>query len=129
MSIETSHLDHLVMTVADIEKTCDFYKKVMGMKVITFKGTRKALHFGQQKINLHQAGKEFEPKALVPMPGSLDLCFIVSTPIDKVINHLGLLNIVVEEGPIERTGSQGPIMSVYIRDLDGNLIELSNQLK
>lgn len=126
--MKISHLDHLVLTVADIENTCNFYQKVLGFEVITFKGDRKALKFGHQKINLHQLGNEFEPKALQPTPGSADLCFISDTPISEVVGHLNQLNIQIEEGPVERTGAMHPILSVYIRDPDQNLIEISNIL-
>lgn len=126
--MKISHLDHLVLTVADIENTCNFYQTVLGFEVITFKGDRKALKFGHQKINLHQLGKEFEPKALQPTPGSADLCFISDTPISEVVGHLNQLNIQIEEGPVERTDAMHPILSVYIRDPDQNLIEISNIL-
>jgi catechol 2,3-dioxygenase-like lactoylglutathione lyase family enzyme len=124
MKIE--RLDHLVLTVADITKTCEFYEKVLGMETVTFGAGRKALSFGQQKINLHQAGMEFEPKAVRPTPGSGDLCFITSTPVAVVIEHLKKAGVAIEEGPVPRTGATGPIQSVYFRDPDGNLIEVSN---
>ncbi|MGK9167370.1 VOC family protein [Inquilinus limosus] len=130
--IRIDHLDHLVLTVASIERTCDFYTSALGMTVETFgpntpEGSRrKALRFGDQKINLHQAGREFEPKALRPTPGSADLCFIAATPLDEVIAHLQGLGIAIEEGPVPRTGATGPIRSVYLRDPDENLIEISN---
>lgn len=126
--MKISHLDHLVLTVADIENTCNFYQTVLGFEVITFKGDRKALKFGHQKINLHQLGNEFEPKALHPTSGSADLCFISDTPISEVVGYLNQLNIQIEEGPVERTGAMHPILSVYIRDPDQNLIEISNIL-
>jgi len=126
--MKISHLDHLVLTVADIENTCNFYQTVLGFEVITFKGDRKALKFGHQKINLHQLGNEFEPKALHPTSGSADLCFISDTSISEVVTHLNQLNIQIEEGPVERTGAMHPILSVYIRDPDQNLIEISNML-
>lgn len=126
--MKISHLDHLVLTVADIENTCNFYQTVLGFEVITFKGDRKALKFGHQKINLHQLGNEFEPKALHPTSGSADLCFISDTSISEVVTHLNQLNIQIEEGPVERTGAMHPILSVYIRDPDQNLIEISNNL-
>lgn len=126
--MKISHLDHLVLTVSNIESTCHFYQTVLGFAVITFKGNRKALKFGNQKINLHHQGNEFEPKALQPTPGSADLCFISDTPISEVVAHLNQLNIQIEEGPIERTGAMHPILSVYIRDPDQNLIEISNIL-
>lgn len=119
-------LDHLVLTVADIERTCDFYSRVLGFEVVTFGAGRKALAFGRQKINLHQAGREFEPKALAPTPGSADLCLIASTPLEDVIRELEAAGIAIEEGPVQRTGATGPIRSVYVRDPDGNLIEISN---
>ena len=121
-----SQLDHLVLTVQNIDNTCDFYSRVLGMKVVTFGEGRKALHFGQQKINLHEVGKEFEPKAKSPIPGSADLCFITDFPMSDVILHLMRQDIPIEDGPVIRTGAQGPITSVYIRDLDYNLIEISN---
>lgn len=119
-------LDHLVLTVTNIEKTCDFYSRVLGMNVVTFKEGRKALHFGQQKINLHEAGKEFEPKAKTPMPGTADLCFITDVPMPDIISHLEHCKVTIEEGPVTRTGALGAITSIYVRDPDGNLIELSN---
>ncbi|WP_111895349.1 VOC family protein [Acinetobacter sp. MB5] len=123
-----SHLDHLVLTVADIEATCSFYQKALGFEIISFGNNRKALKFGQQKINLHQAGNEFEPKAENPTKGSADLCFIAHDPLEKVIEHLNNLHIQISEGPIQRTGAVGNILSVYIRDPDLNLIEISNYL-
>ncbi|KJH54946.1 VOC family protein [Acinetobacter calcoaceticus] len=126
--MKISHLDHLILTVADIENICNFYQTVLGFEVITFKGDRKALKFGHQKINLHQLGNEFEPKALHPTSGSADLCFISDTPISEVVAHLNQLNIQIEESPVERTGAMHPILSVYIRDPDQNLIEISNIL-
>ena len=129
--IRIDHLDHLVLTVASIERTCDFYVRALGMAVETFgpntpEGRRKALRFGDQKINLHQAGREFEPKALRPTPGSADLCFIAATPLAEVVAHLERLGIAIEEGPVDRTGATGPIRSVYLRDPDANLIEIAN---
>lgn len=121
-------LDHLVLTVADIPATCDFYAKVLGMRVVTFRGNRQALQFGQQKINLHQQDRTFEPKARSPQPGSADLCFLSSTPLEDCVRHLAACRVPIEEGPVERTGAQGPILSVYFRDPDGNLIEVSNPL-
>jgi len=128
VNMEISHLDHLVLTVSDIEKSCNFYNSILHFKVVSFKNDRKALQFGQQKINLHQAGNEFEPKAKFPTKGSADLCFIAKTPLDVVIQHLHDLEIKIEEGPIQRTGAMGNIMSVYIRDPDDNLIEISNYI-
>ena len=124
--MKISHLDHLVLTVADIETTCQFYQSALNFEVITFAENRKALLFGSQKINLHEAGKEFEPKALRPTVGSADLCFVAETPIDEVIAHLQNRNINIIEGPIQRTGATGKILSIYLRDPDQNLIEISN---
>lgn len=121
-------LDHLVLTVKDIETTVSFYSRVLGMDVITFGGGRKALSFGVQKINLHQHKIEFEPAAQNPTPGSADLCFITSVPLAEVENHLAACNVEVLEGPIQRTGATGPILSVYFRDPDMNLIEVSNRV-
>ena len=121
-----NRLDHIVLTVNDIEATCSFYKRALGMEVVVFGGGRKALSFGAQKINLHQKGKEYEPKASKPTPGSGDLCFITSVPISKVIAHLNSCRIEIIEGPVRRTGAMGPITSVYFRDPDLNLIEVSN---
>ena len=122
-------LDHLVLTVKDLDATCDFYARVMGMEVITFGGGRKALHFGAQKINLHEYGNEFEPKADHPTPGSADLCFITSVPLSEVIAHLHACGVAILDGPIERTGATGRILSVYFRDPDQNLIEVSNEVQ
>jgi catechol 2,3-dioxygenase-like lactoylglutathione lyase family enzyme len=119
-------LDHFVLTVRDIDATCDFYTRVLGMTVVTFGEGRKALQFGQQKFNLHRAGHEFEPKATVPTPGSADLCFITTKPLPEVEAHLAAQGVAVLEGPVARTGALGPIRSLYLRDPDGNLIEISN---
>ncbi|HKJ10161.1 MAG TPA: VOC family protein [Gammaproteobacteria bacterium] len=121
------HLDHLVLTVADVEATCAFYSRVLGMEPITFGAGRRALAFGAQKINLHSAGRELEPKAHRPTPGSADLCLITSTPLEQVTAHLQDIGIEIVDGPVMRTGAQGPIRSVYFRDPDGNLIELANE--
>jgi catechol 2,3-dioxygenase-like lactoylglutathione lyase family enzyme len=121
-------LDHLVLTVRDMEATCRFYESVLGMGRVTFGEGRQALCFGRQKINLHQAGKEFEPKAGRPTPGSADLCFVAATPLDQVIARLDERGVEVLEGPVERTGAVGRIESVYFRDPDGNLIEVARYL-
>ncbi len=126
--MQIDSLDHLVLTVADIEASCAFYSRVLGMEVVTFGQGRKALAFGAQKINLHQAGQEFEPKAQRPTPGSADLCFLTSVPLAQVQAHLAACGVTVTEGPVQRTGAQGPILSVYFRDPDLNLIEVSNRL-
>ncbi|OWV69818.1 glyoxalase [Rhizobium sp. N122] len=126
--IRIDRLDHLVLTVAEIAASCDFYSRILGMSVETFADGRKALKFGRQKINLHQAGHEFEPKARHATPGSGDLCFIAETPLADVIAHLQTGGIVIEGGPVERTGATGRLRSVYFRDPDGNLIEVSNPI-
>ncbi len=123
--IMIDRLDHLVLTVADIDRTCAFYSDNFGFEVVTFGEGRKALTFGVQKINLHQLGREFEPKAAHPTAGSADLCLITSTPLVEVAQHLHQASIKIEEGPVARTGATGPIMSLYIRDPDQNLIEIS----
>lgn len=119
-------LDHLVLTVTDIDASCRFYADILGMEVITFGDNRKALRFGQQKINLHQLGHEFEPNAAHPTAGAADLCFLTETPLDDIILHLGDCGTMVLEGPVVRTGANGPIISIYIRDPDNNLIEIAN---
>ncbi|ENG1129346.1 VOC family protein [Salmonella enterica subsp. enterica serovar Anatum] len=118
-------IDHLVLTVSDISTTIRFYEEVLGFSAVTFKQNRKALIFGAQKINLHQQEMEFEPKASRPTPGSADLCFITSAPINDVVSEILQAGIPIVEGPVERTGATGEIMSIYIRDPDGNLIEIS----
>lgn len=124
MKIES--IDHTVLTVKNIESTCDFYSRVLGMEVTTFGVGRKALLFGSQKINLHEHGNEFEPKAKIPTPGSADLCFVTAVPIAQVLEHLRSNDIEILDGPVQRTGAVGPITSAYFRDPDGNLIEVSN---
>ena len=119
------HLDHLVLTAFDGEATKDFYTRVLGMQLETFGAGRMAFRFGNQKINLHIRGHEFEPKAHVPVPGALDLCFIASQSLDAVIAHLNAQQWPILEGPVQRTGATGPIRSVYVRDPDLNLIEIS----
>lgn len=121
-------LDHLVLTVKNIDATAAFYSEVLGMEPVSFGDGRKALSFGTMKINLHQQGREFEPKSDVPTPGSADLCFITSVPVQEVIGHLSACNVPIIEGPVQRTGATGPILSVYFRDPDRNLIEVSNRL-
>lgn len=110
-------IDHLVLTVSDISTTIRFYEEVLGFSAVTFKQNRKALIFGAQKINLHQQEMEFEPKASRPTPGSADLCFITSTPINDVVSEILQAGISIIEGPVERTGATGEIMSIYIRTL------------
>ena len=124
--LSIDRIDHFVLTVASIEATCRFYETVLGMEVETFGEGRVALRFANQKINLHEAGKEFEPKAKTPMPGSGDFCLITETPIEQVVDHLQTVDVDIENGPVRRTGATGAIMSVYFRDPDGNLVEVSN---
>lgn len=122
-----ARIDHFVLTVASIDATCAFYGRVLGMETVTFAGGRKALAFGRQKINLHEVGREFEPKAQCPTSGSGDFCLISDTPLDAIIAHLKAQNVAIELGPVDRTGTMGPLRSVYFRDPDGNLVEVSNQ--
>ena len=123
--MKIKQIDHLVLTVKDIEASCKFYTTVMGMKAVDFGQERKAVTFGNQKINFHQQGKEFEPKALHPTPGSGDLCFITDAPMSEVIAHVRACGIEILEGPVERTGARGAMTSIYIRDPDQNLIEIA----
>jgi len=127
MAFTIEQLDHIVLTVAKIDATIDFYTEVLGMDEVKFDG-RKALRFGDQKINLHQRGHEFSPKAAHPTPGSGDLCFVTLTPLEEVIEYLNQLRVHIEEGPVERTGAVGKLRSIYIRDPDHNLVEISNYL-
>ncbi len=123
-----SYLDHLVLTTTN-EKACvNFYVGLLGMTLETFGEQRKAFRFGQQKINLHVKGSEFEPKAHLPVPGSLDLCFIADQPLDDVISALQLKGVKIIEGPVPRTGATGTIRSIYLRDPDLNLIEISEYI-
>lgn len=124
MAIQIEALDHLVLTVSNIETSCRFYRDVLGMEIVTFGTGRKALRFGQQKINLHRYQHEFEPKVKKPIPGSADLCLVSHHPVSAVIDFLRDAQVDVEEGPVKRTGARGEITSVYIRDPDGNLIEI-----
>ena len=130
MSATVTALDHLVLTVRDMGTTIAFYRDVLGMQARAFQvadgSYRHALYFGMQKINLHQAGAEFAPHALAPTIGSADLCFLSETPLDAWLIHLSNHGIEIEEGPIARSGATGPITSLYIRDPDGALIEVSN---
>jgi catechol 2,3-dioxygenase-like lactoylglutathione lyase family enzyme len=126
--VRVDRLDHLVLTVASIQATVTFYTGVLGMDVVRFGAGRTALTFGTSKINLHEVGHEFEPKALRPTPGSADICLIVDDDIADVIAQLAAAGVPVEAGPVERTGATGPIISCYLRDPDHNLIELSNYL-
>jgi len=119
------HLDHLVLTTVDADACIDFYTRVLGMRLETFGAARQALRFGAQKINIHRRGHEFEPKAHLPVPGALDLCFIADRPLAQVIEQLQRCKWPIIEGPVERTGATQKIRSVYVRDPDLNLIEIS----
>jgi catechol 2,3-dioxygenase-like lactoylglutathione lyase family enzyme len=125
-SVQIDRIDHMVLTVADIGETCDFYGRVLGMEKIVFAGGRVALGFGSQKINLHPAGNEYDPRAKNPVPGSADFCLISETPIGVVIAHLGACGVNIIEGPVAKTGAVGALTSVYFRDPDDNLVEVSN---
>lgn len=128
-NIHVLSIDHIVLTVKDIQRTMLFYESVLGMEVNYFGEGRVSLKFGKQKINLHEHGKEFEPKAHLPMPGSEDLCLLTDTPIEKAKIFIEKLGVKIIEGPIERTGATGHLVSIYFRDPDKNLIELSNIIK
>lgn len=124
--MQIDRLDHFVLTVADVETSIAFYQKVLGMQPVSFAGGRRALAFGSQKINLHQAGKEFVPHARQPLPGTADVCFITSVALDQARAHIESQGVSIIEGPVPKTGAMGPITSIYFRDPDGNLIEVSN---
>lgn len=126
MSPRITSLDHLVLTVRDLQASLDFYVGALGMEEVTFAAGRKALGFGGQKINLHVAGHEFEPKADRPTPGSADLCLVSEAPLADWMEHLAGHGVAVIEGPVARTGARGPITSIYLRDPDANLIEICN---
>jgi catechol 2,3-dioxygenase-like lactoylglutathione lyase family enzyme len=125
VTVRIDRLDHLVLTVASIDESCDFYARVLGMQVSRFGEGRTALAFGRQKINLHEVGKEFVPRAARATAGSGDLCLVSATPLDDVIEHLNKCQITIIEGPVDKIGATGPLRSVYFRDPDGNLIEVS----
>jgi catechol 2,3-dioxygenase-like lactoylglutathione lyase family enzyme len=122
-------LDHLVLTVRDLAATTAFYVDVLGMEAVTFGRGRLALLFGAQKINLHEFGREPTPRSAKPTPGSADLCLLTRTPMNEVVEHLRSRGVAVIDGPVKRTGATGPILSVYVRDPDGNLVEISNALE
>ncbi|OGU45037.1 MAG: glyoxalase [Hydrogenophilales bacterium RIFOXYA1_FULL_63_33] len=121
-------IDHVVLTVRDIPASVAFYTRVLGMREVIFGDDRRALAFGRCKLNLHQTGREFEPKAAHPTPGAADLCLLARTSIADISRQLAAQGVAIEAGPVERIGTQGPLLSVYVRDPDGNLIELSNPL-
>ena len=123
--MEIDRIDHIVLTVSDVEQTVRFYSEVLGMREVVFAEGRRALAFGGQKINLHQAGREFEPKAARPAAGSADFCVITLTPLGEVMDRLADGGVEVIQGPVEKTGALGSMQSVYISDPDGNLVEIS----
>ena len=123
--VTIDRLDHVVFTVASIERTLDFYRRVLGMEPVTFAGGRRGLAFGRQKINLHEVGKEFTPRAHRALAGTADLCLIAAVPLDQVVAHLKAEGIAIEQGPVPKSGATGPITSIYFRDPDLNLIEVS----
>ena len=118
-------IDHFVLTVRSVEATCDFYQRVLGFERVDAPGRPPALAFGSQKINVHELGRTFEPKASAPTPGSGDFCLITDRPLSEVQDRLTNNGVAVEVGPVERIGARGQMMSVYFRDPDGNLIEVS----
>ena len=124
--VDITGLDHLVLTVTDLDQTTDFYQRVLGMHPVTFGAGRRGLEFGTSKINLHQAGQEIIPHAARPTRGSADLCLITTTPPREVLDHLDAQHVPVVDGPVPRTGARGPITSIYVRDPDGNLIEIAS---
>jgi len=121
-------IDHVVLTVRDIERTLSFYQQALGMRTISFGDGRRALAFGDQKLNLHQAGNEFTPRAQLPTPGSADLCLLTDEPLDEVVAHLRRSGIAIELGPVAKVGARSPLRSIYFRDPDGNLIEVANEM-
>jgi len=126
--VKVTAIDHVVLTVRDIERTLSFYQRALGMSPVEFGEGRRALSFGEQKLNLHQAGREFEPKAAHPTPGAIDLCLLTDTPLDEVVRHLARAGVTIEVGPVAKTGARHSLRSVYFRDPDGNLIEVSNEV-
>ena len=128
MTIQISRLDHLVLTVRNIDESTSFYESVLGMEKILFGNDRVALKFGNQKINLHEHGNEFEPKAPQAVPGSADLCFITALELPQAMAQVKKMGVEIIAGPVERNGANGPILSFYFRDPDQNLIELANEI-
>jgi len=122
------HLDHIVLTTAHTQQCIDFYTRVLGMQLERFGEGRMALKFGSQKINLHEKGKEFEPRAAVALPGTLDICLIAAVPLEEAIARLNTARVPIIEGPVMKTGACYPIRSVYVRDPDGNLVEISERV-
>ena len=125
--MKVERIDHVVLTVADIDRTIAFYQRALGMRAVTFGEGRRALAVGDQKLNLHQAGREFVPHAKAPEPGSVDICFTTTTPLDEVVSHLRSLGLAIESGPVTKTGARAALRSIYLRDPDGNLVEIANE--
>jgi len=126
--MRVERIDHVVLTVKDVDRSLSFYQTVLGMRPVTFGEGRRALAFGDQKLNLHQAGREFEPKARRPTAGSADLCFTTDVPISDVIEHLARAGVAIEIGPVDKTGARRSLRSIYFRDPDGNLVEVANEV-
>lgn len=126
--MRVQRIDHVVLTVADLERTIGFYERALGMTPVSFGDGRRALAFGDQKLNLHQSGRELEPKARRPTPGAIDLCFTTDVPLDECARHLRALGVAIELGPVDKTGARAPLRSIYFRDPDGNLVEVSNEV-
>jgi len=126
--VKVQRIDHVVLTVVDIGRTIAFYERVLGMTAVSFGDGRRALAFGDQKLNLHQAGREFVPKAARPTPGAIDLCFTTDVPLDEVAAHLRSCSVETLLGPVDKTGARGSLRSLYFRDPDGNLVEVSNEV-
>jgi catechol 2,3-dioxygenase-like lactoylglutathione lyase family enzyme len=129
MAAVIESLDHLVLTVRDLEATCRFYVELLGMRRVSYAGDRVALHFGRQKLNLHEAAHPIDPNVRHATPGSADLCFLTRTPVEQVAEALRAAGVAVIEGPVVRTGAEGPIRSIYCHDPDENLIELANRVE
>jgi catechol 2,3-dioxygenase-like lactoylglutathione lyase family enzyme len=126
--MRVQRIDHIVLTVADLETTIAFYERALGMEAVSFGEGRRGLAFGDQKLNLHQAGREFEPKARRPTPGAIDLCFTTDVPLEDVAAHLRRESIEIEHGPVDKVGARRALRSLYFRDPDGNLVEISNEV-
>lgn len=127
--MRVQRIDHVVLTVVDLDRTIQFFERVLGMTAVSFGEGRRALTFGDQKLNLHQAGREFEPKALRPTPGAIDLCLTTDVPLEEVAAHLRACSIAIELGPVDKIGARRALRSLYFRDPDGNLVEVSNEVE
>ena len=126
--MKVERIDHVVLTVADVDRTIAFYERALGMRAVAFGEGRRALTFGNQKLNLHQAGREFTPHASAPVPGGVDICFTTTAPIDEVVAHLHAIGVAIELGPVAKTGARASLRSIYLRDPDGNLVEIANEV-